>query len=151
MSRVADKAKILKSQQLAGRFIHWAWRESWRARPYTRFILYMHSLQSSDNECYRCDNQHVMSVGQENRESPTGFWPMSPTTHLLRPRPHESGYLWIRKFLFACLNIFKTTCDVFKSNFAVHSLRYPDSLSVRWLIFKAISSSCENFLADLLQ
>ena len=39
--------------------------------------------------------------------------------------------------------------SVFKSNLPVHT--YSDSLSIRQLIYKAISGSCENFIANLLQ
>ena len=42
-------------------------------------------------------------------------------TPFLRPRPHVSGYFWIRNFFFPDLKISPSTRSVFKSNSPVHT------------------------------
>ena len=66
-----------------------------------------------------------------------------------RPRSDVSGYFWIRKFLFPDSKISTSTRIRIQIELPVHT--YPDSLSVRQLIGKAIFGSYKIFIANILQ
>ena len=73
------------------------------------------------------------------------------STRWLRPRPDVFGYFSIRKFFFADSKVSTSTRIRIHMEFARRVHTHSDSLSIRQLIYKAISGSCENFITNILQ